>query len=365
MLFCRTTSGVQYISFLNDDGENWSKLKAGNIKSPLSPASIERIPQTNDLLLIWNNNYDAASNEGKRTPFNLAISKDEGATWEKIKPIESDPYGWYCYTAIEFVTDYVLLGHCAGNTLNYGGLETIQITKLSMDWIYKNPTPKPFVASDKNGNVTLACNDKNAVIYFTTDGSLPTTASGQIYKKPIAVEVTTLLQMFAKSDGNTASDLVSTTVGKDIYISANENMSVSGPGLSYKYFEEEFRNTLNIDSSKIISTGTVPTFSIIDHNSGTNFSIIYDGIIQIEKDGLYTFYLNSNDGSLLYIDDYKIIDNDGLHSEFEKSVSLSLRKGLHKISVRYLQAGGGKTLNVSWSSDKFNKSEIPDSVLFH
>jgi len=57
MLFCRTGSGVQYVSFSKDQGLTWSPIEAGNIKSPKSPASIERIPSTGDLLLVWNNNY--------------------------------------------------------------------------------------------------------------------------------------------------------------------------------------------------------------------------------------------------------------------------------------------------------------------
>jgi hypothetical protein len=137
MMFCRTDDGVQYFSFSNDQGETWTNVEPGNIKSPLSPASIERIPATGDLLLVWNNNYQPDKNGGKRTPFNLAISRDDGVNWENIKTIESDPDGWYCYTAIEFVDNFVLLGHCAGNRKVYNGLETTQITRISLDWIYR------------------------------------------------------------------------------------------------------------------------------------------------------------------------------------------------------------------------------------
>jgi len=136
MLFCRTDSGVQYVSFSKDQGLTWSPIKAGNIKSPLSPASIERIPSTGDLLLVWNNNYKPESDGRKRTPFNLAISSDEGKTWQKTKTIESNPAGWYCYTAIEFTDKHVLLGHCAGDRRTGNGLATTHITRLSLDWIY-------------------------------------------------------------------------------------------------------------------------------------------------------------------------------------------------------------------------------------
>ena len=136
MLFCRTDTGLQYFSFSDDHGKTWSPIEPGNIKSPLSPASIERIPATGDLLLVWNNNYEPDRNGGKRTPFNLAISKDEGTSWQQIKTVESDPAGWFCYTAIEFVDNHVLLGHCAGDKRINNGLATTQITRISMDWIY-------------------------------------------------------------------------------------------------------------------------------------------------------------------------------------------------------------------------------------
>jgi hypothetical protein len=66
----------------------------------------------------------------------VAISKDEGKTWQKAKNVEDDIDGWYCYIAIHFVGKDVLLGHCAGNRPKGTGLAVTQITKLSLDWIY-------------------------------------------------------------------------------------------------------------------------------------------------------------------------------------------------------------------------------------
>jgi predicted neuraminidase len=135
MMFCRTDAGVQYLSFSENLGLTWSPIEASKIKSPLSPASIERIPTTGELLMVWNENL--IPNNGKRTPLAIAISHDEGQSWKRVKYIENDPNGWYCYTAILFIKKHVLLGHCAGNRPKYGGLETTQITRLSLDWIYK------------------------------------------------------------------------------------------------------------------------------------------------------------------------------------------------------------------------------------
>jgi predicted neuraminidase len=136
MMFCRTPHGSQYVAYSEDQGDTWGELTPSNIISPLSPASIERIPETGDLLLVWNNHENAGPEyRGKRTPLNVAVSRDEGRSWEKVKTLEDDPNGWYCYTAIEFVDDHILLAHCAGDRRT-GGLNTTQITRFPVRWLY-------------------------------------------------------------------------------------------------------------------------------------------------------------------------------------------------------------------------------------
>ena len=138
MMFCRTDAGSQYVSFSHDGGDSWEEFQPSNLASPLSPASIKRIPKTGDLLAVWNDHANVdAEHKGKRTPLHAAISKDDGRTWQPPKTIENDPNGWYCYTAIEFVGESVLLGHCAGDRKKDGGLATTQITRFTLDWLYK------------------------------------------------------------------------------------------------------------------------------------------------------------------------------------------------------------------------------------
>ena len=136
--FCRTNGGSQYVATSKDGGKTFSKLKPSNMASPVSPASIERIPSTGDLLLVWNNHQDIRPElRGKRTPLTIAISKDEGKTWQHIQDVESNPHGWYCYTAIEFTKDGVLLGHCAGDRTKNNGLAESQITLIPLSVIYE------------------------------------------------------------------------------------------------------------------------------------------------------------------------------------------------------------------------------------
>jgi len=365
MLFCRTTSGVQYISFSDDHGESWSPIEPSNIKSPCSPASIERIPSTGDLLLVWNNNYEPWEGDGgRRTPYNLAISKDEGKSWEKIKTIECDPMGWYCYTAIEFVGDHVLLGHCAGDRRKHSGLAATQITRLSLDWIYADATPAPYVAKDSAGVVTLACPIEEAEIHYTLDGNLPN-ISAPIYDQPLHVSRTTLLRMQAFCPSRTPSALVTTSVGMDVLQDAQPVQAALIPGLLYHYYEETCRSTMDIEKLTPVASGLCLQFSIVNRKRDENFAFSFSGYIHIPADGNYTFSVLSNDGSVLYLDDAELVNNDGPHGRYEISNSIGLRAGKHKIHLDYFQLGGGKDLKVFWQGPGFAKTEIPAEVLFH
>ena len=137
MMIIRSSGGVQHKSYSKDLGQTWSTVEPTNIKSPISPATIERIPSTGDLLMVWNNNDgENPAIKGKRTPLTIAVSKDEGNTWQHVKNLEDNPDGWYCYIAMDFVGKNVLLSYCAGSQSQKTHLSITDISRLNLDWIY-------------------------------------------------------------------------------------------------------------------------------------------------------------------------------------------------------------------------------------
>lgn len=89
----RNQLGNVFLSRSTDRGENWTHPQATGLSSSESMSSLTRIPTTGNLLLIWNHaRYDHTyDHSGKRTPLTVAISRDEGITWESLKRIEDDP----------------------------------------------------------------------------------------------------------------------------------------------------------------------------------------------------------------------------------------------------------------------------------
>ncbi|QEG02774.1 Sialidase A precursor [Stieleria maiorica] len=131
MMFVRSNAGSQLFSHSHDGGDTWSPLTPSTLQSPTSPATIERIPESDSLVCVWNDHANITPElRGKRTPLSLATSSDGGATWSPSITLFDNPDGWYCYTALEFTPDAVLLGHCAGDRTKNNGLAESQITRL-------------------------------------------------------------------------------------------------------------------------------------------------------------------------------------------------------------------------------------------
>jgi predicted alpha-1,2-mannosidase len=215
---------------------------------------------------------------------------------------------------------------------------------------------------DNETSVKLACDTKNAQIYYTGNGTTPDRKS-RIYQKPFAVNKTTKIKMIAFR-GEQASLPAETELKKAEPIKPVLRSEVE-PGLTYKYTHGIYRMVNDILNVPALKTGIVPNFTIEPREKEQFFSFDYEGYIDIPQDGAYTFFLACNDGGRLFIDEKQLINNDGLHPVVEVPKQVNLKAGLHPISVKYFQEGGVKGLTVSWQGPGVPKQEIPASVLYH
>jgi hypothetical protein len=136
-------------------------------------------------------------------------------------------------------------------------------------------------------------------------------------------------------------------------------------GLNYKYYEGDWTKLPDFGSGSVKS-GTVSNFTLSPKNRNYDFGFKFTGYIWIGKAGTYTFYTKSDDGSKLYIDVNKVVDNDGQHSALEKSGSIYLNEGWHSIDVRYFENSGDEVLEVRYKGPDTNgnKVRIPNDQLF-
>lgn len=145
--YCRTGLECQYEMFSEDGCETWTRPGPSRFKSPCSPLSIKRIPKTGELLAVWNDHAPRWGLRRKklvdgwvkdsswgRTPLAAAVSRNDGKTWTRRKLIERDPARGFCYTAIHFTDDAVLLAYCCGGRKGQV-LQDLCVRKISLAWL--------------------------------------------------------------------------------------------------------------------------------------------------------------------------------------------------------------------------------------
>lgn len=117
LMIIRTQLGHIAAAWSDDGGDTWSEASDWGVRAPEAPSTLRRIPSTGDLLLIWNDNYEAgAGHGGKRSPLTVALSRDEGKTWLHKKSIETSEgassfTSGFSYISATFDSGRVLLSY--------------------------------------------------------------------------------------------------------------------------------------------------------------------------------------------------------------------------------------------------------------
>jgi hypothetical protein len=106
---------------------------------------MKRIPHTGHLLAVWNDHSGRFPTPAggsqrdwgrSRNPLVAAISEDEGRSWHRHQLLEGAPDHGFCYTAIHFVDDAVLLAYSAGGPDTRSILDRLRIRRLEMGQLY-------------------------------------------------------------------------------------------------------------------------------------------------------------------------------------------------------------------------------------
>jgi pimeloyl-ACP methyl ester carboxylesterase len=143
----------------------------------------------------------------------------------------------------------------------------------------------------------------------------------------------------------------------------------SSKGLACDIYNHQYITTVNTIASLTPSKSMIADSISLQPASTTadSFALRYSGYLFVPASGSYTFYLTSDDGSALFIDGNKIIDNDGPHGAGLKSKAVTLGWGLHAISVLFFEQGWGQVLILNWQVPGLTGSAgpIPDSLLFN
>lgn len=111
VMLARTGKGYLYRCESTDGGESWGVERPTTLRSACAPFYLKKDPFTGWVFVAWDNSFPAPVHQYPRAPLSLAVSRDEGETWEFVCDIENDPMSSYGYPTIHFTKESVMVAY--------------------------------------------------------------------------------------------------------------------------------------------------------------------------------------------------------------------------------------------------------------
>ncbi len=135
----RTDLGRQYEMYSMDNGNTWTGAEPSRFTAPNSPLSMKR-DGTGAIWAVWNPipEYNGREKKtgiftGGRTPYVIAVSRDDGRTFTEGVAFEAEEDHGYCYCAICFLEDAMLLAYNAGGPEDGSCLARTRIRRIGWE----------------------------------------------------------------------------------------------------------------------------------------------------------------------------------------------------------------------------------------
>ena len=208
-----------------------------------------------------------------------------------------------------------------------------------------------YTTTDDHAAVELSSLVPAARIYYTLDGSDPTDNSTR-YQSPLQITLQpnqkSILNLVVVTPGGRRSVVYGATFLRRAYRDAIR-FDAKQPGLAFALYDGKFTSAQSVEQGTPAARGITSSFDLQQFGRVFDYGISFDGYLTAPSDDFYRFAVESDDGSVLEIDDEVVVDNDGNHPSRVVAGHIPLRQGVHKFKLRYFQSQGGATLRVSWA----------------
>jgi predicted metal-dependent phosphoesterase TrpH len=225
-------------------------------------------------------------------------------------------------------------------------------------------TRQNLVNIDPTAKIEVFGTTAGAEVFYTLDGSEPTTNSVK-YTQPFAISKSAQLKIKAFKQGLKPSRTYKSHVLLNSMHMAEKPGSLSN-GLKYSYYEGEFSSATEMEQKgKFVKEGIVDFPDISPTEKEDYFGFVFTGYLFVPQNGKYTFSLESDDGSILYIAGVQLINNDGSRSLKKDSGTINLQKGYHPIEIRYFDDYDEHELRLFWTAPNGKEALVDSKNYFH
>jgi hypothetical protein len=194
-------------------------------------------------------------------------------------------------------------------------------------------------------------------VHYTLDGTEPSARSPR-YSGPIRIHDSTHLRAIAVVPGKHTMAAVAEYRRADWLEAANPgNLQ---PGLRYTLYRSgDWDEEVDFGSLEVVRSGSSPCINFNLRSGSGEDALLFEGYIDIPRDGVYSFFLRDDARSRLIIDGEFITAGRG-----EGAGHVPLRTGKHRFLLRSLHEEP-RTSSLRWSGPGFVEQPIPAEAFFH
>lgn len=201
----------------------------------------------------------------------------------------------------------------------------------------------------------LGCTTPGAEIRYTLDGTEPDEFSA-LYSTPFTVASDMTVKARAYKTGYEPGPIFKVNAIKAVFRQPDQN-SASVNGVRYRYFEGEYTSVYDMFSTPVMKSGTLDAPDIGIAARDDDFAFEFTGLIYVPEEGIYDFYTESDDGSILLIGDETVVYNDGSHGAIQSTGRIPLKEGYHRFTLLYFEDYAGQKLEWGWKKPGSPKME--------
>ena len=214
--------------------------------------------------------------------------------------------------------------------------------------------------------VSLSDSTSGTTIYYTLDGTAPTTNS-TLYTGPFVLTNSVRINAIAVKPGAADSDETTATF-------INSSAIGGGTGLLGQYWANTtsaaFGNANFTNPPTLTRTDSVVNFNWNstgpDPSVGqTTYAVRWTGAVEPQFNETYTFYAAADDGVRLWVNGQQLANGwvDEGTTTYQGSITLKAQQ-LYNIRMDYYQNGGGAVAQLQWSSPSTPQAVIPQTQLY-
>jgi hexosaminidase len=224
---------------------------------------------------------------------------------------------------------------------------------------YRIPAPdglqNQILTAEGKAKIEFKSMISNSKIFYTLDGSTPDENS-QVYDKPLEIEVKQAQKIDVKTVVVNEKGRKSAVYGSIVWrreLLAASDLTDPEAGVTFRTYAKNYTSVDEIKAEDAETSGLAKTLALMQFreklSESAPFAVEFEGYFNAPKDEIYEFDLDADDGAALWVDDERIVNNDGIK---EKSAAQSgmipLKKGYHRFVLKYFKGAGKWSLGLRW-----------------